>query len=227
MTKNAGVVGSVLLSVLLSPAANAMSLDEQRSFYSIESSKIEEVTPPSQAKANMDGAASTLAALGGSANPVVDVINIGKELWPIVEKNKPVANVQEADVASAVPSTNWQLLAGWSAPQKRTFHVPYKNALGMTLVDFTFDVIYTYGGSYNGAGHYISGVTIVPSELNVQWGFTFNADVKVVNVTNAGSVADPLAAMQIQMHWGVVNVISHAENTENFYIRGDGEFSQI
>jgi hypothetical protein len=227
MTKNMGVLGSVLLSVLLSPAANALSLQEQKDFYSIESSKIEEVTPPAQAKTNAEGAAAALAVLGGSANPIIDIINIGKELWPIVEANKPVANVQEADIASAVPSTNWQLLAGWSAPQRRTFHVPYKNAFGMNVVDFTFDVIYTYGGNLNGAGHYISGVTVIPSDLTVQWGFKFNADVKVINVTNAGTLADPLAAMQIQMHWGVSNVISHDENTDNFYIRGDGQFSQI
>jgi hypothetical protein len=227
MAKNMGVLGSVLISILCSPAANALSLQEKNDFYSIESSKAEEVTPAAQAKANVDGAASTFVALGGSANPVIDVINVGKELWPIVEANKPVANVQELDAASAVPSNNWQLLAGWSAPQKRTFHVPYKNKFGMTVVDFTFDVIYTYGGNLNGAGHYISGVTIVPSNLRVQWGFTFDAEVKVINVTNAGSLADPLAAMQIQMHWGVVNVVSHAENTDNFYIRGDGQFSQI
>jgi hypothetical protein len=227
MTKNMGVVGFFLISMISSPAANALTTTDKADFYAIGSSKIQEVTPAAQVLANLAGGSSGSADITSVLDPITQIINVGKEVWPIIEANKPVANIQEADVASAVPSANWQQLAGWSAPQRHTFNVPYKNKFGMTIVNFTFDVIYTYGGNLNGAGHYLSGVTVVPSDLAVQWGFTFNADVKVINVTNAGSVTDPLAAMQVQMHWSVSSVMTHDESTDNFYIRGDGQFSQI
>jgi hypothetical protein len=51
--------------------------------------------------------------------------------------------------------------------------------------------------------------------------------VKVINVTNVGTAADPISAMQIQLHWVVESISSHKEGTENYYIRGDGQFSQI
>jgi hypothetical protein len=228
MTKKMGSFGLiVILSLLITQAAHAEG--QQADVLSISNGKveIEEITPASQVKANKDGAPSSAGDLSSVLNPITQIINIGKEIWPIIQANKPVANVQAADAASAVPSSNWQQLAGWSAPQSRTFHFPYKNTFGMTLVDLTFDVIYTYGGNLNGAGHYISGVTIVPTNLSVQMGMTFNADVKVINVTNAGTLADPLAAMQIQLHWLVESISSHKEGTDNFYIRGDGEFSRI
>jgi hypothetical protein len=58
-------------------------------------------------------------------------------------------------------------------------------------------------------------------------GMRFDADVKVINVTNVGTTADPVSAMQIQLHWVVESISSHKEGTENYYIRGDGQFSQI
>lgn len=169
---------------------------------------------------------------GGSTStgiPQIDaIVNIGKIIWNIIEANKPVADVK-TDVAHAIPvglnAKNWTAMAGWKAPMIKTYHVTYKNGFDSDVIDFQFRLLYVYGGSYKGKGQYIMNATIVPADLKVSWGFTFNANVNINTVFNAGTVKNPIAAMQMQLAWTVQSMFTNRQSTENFYIRGDGEVS--
>ncbi|OFZ54907.1 MAG: hypothetical protein A2428_11695 [Bdellovibrionales bacterium RIFOXYC1_FULL_54_43] len=150
------------------------------------------------------------------------VINTAKQLWTIIEANRPVVNIS-TDHANAIPTgISTQALSSWQAPMSKTYTVVYENGFGAKVVEFSFRVIFLYGGSYKGKGRYIMNATIVPANVSVAWGFTFNANANVVSTSNAGSVRNPLAAMQLQLHWSVVTPIKHMESTDDFYIRGDG-----
>jgi hypothetical protein len=151
------------------------------------------------------------------------IINMGKEVWTIVESNKPVVNVSTT-TANALPEgvRGWQDLAGWDMPRSQAYQVSYENGFGMDVVDFKFRVIYTSGGNVNGVGRYLTNVTIVPDDVSVSWGYTFNASNSVVGLTNAGTSADPMAAMQLQLTWSVDTVIKHDGSNASFYVRGDG-----
>ncbi|MCM2323290.1 MAG: hypothetical protein NDJ90_08500 [Oligoflexia bacterium] len=157
-----------------------------------------------------------------------EFVNIGKQAWQIVVNNKPVW-AYEQNTATIVPKgvSDWRELQGWSAPQSRTFRLVFENLYGMDVVEFDYRILYTYGGNVNGKGAYLSNVTIVPAKLNVTWGFTFNANVSIPNITNAGSHLNPMAATELQIHWSVDTVLKHMENTDNFYVRGDGAFRQL
>lgn len=161
---------------------------------------------------------------------IVDkVINIGSKVWAIVEKNRPVVNVDAAPVASAVPQgvRTWADLGGWSSPATRAYRVVFENVYGIDVVDFTFRITYTYGGSFKGKGRYLTNVTIVPANLSVAWFYKFAANVQVKNVTNAGSTASPLAGMELQLNYAIDTAVKHEQSSLQYYVRGDGHFVDL
>lgn len=177
-----------------------------------------------------DGA--DLGGLGGdlsAANLVLDqIINIGKKVWDVIAANKPVANFQ-TDTANALPkgATGWETLAGWQVPASRLYRFTYQNGFGMDVVDFKFRVLYSFGGNVGGKGHYLANVTVVPADLSVDWGYTFNAQASVPAVLDAGTAADPVGAAQLLVSWKIDTVIKHEQSSESFDVRGDGTFTDL
>ena len=166
------------------------------------------------------------ASLGETAVIIDQIIQLGEKVWKIVEANKPVVSVTEAPRASALPkgADSWLQLAGWQNPKARVFRVSYKNLYGMNVVDFSFRVTYSSGGNVRGKGAYLANVSVLPANLQVAWGFTFNAGVEVANVLNAGSAQSPVAGMELLIRWQIDTVVKHERSTASYFVRGDGGF---
>jgi hypothetical protein len=163
------------------------------------------------------------------ASIMVDkIVNLGKKIWAVVEKGRPVVSVQTY-VANALPQglQCWSDLTGWQIPQSKVYRVQYENAYGMNVVDFAYRVTFTAGGSLNGQGKYITNATIMPADMNIAWGFTFNANAEVPSVFNTGSREQPVAGMQLLMKWNVDTVMNHVEQTETFYVGGDNTMKHL
>lgn len=163
------------------------------------------------------------------ANLVLDqIINLGKKIWDVIAANKPVVNFQ-TDSANALPqgATGWENLQGWQVPASRLYHYTYENAFGMDVVDFKFRVLYSFGGNVSGKGHYLANVTVVPADLSVAWGYSFNAQATVPSVLNAGTSVDPVGAVQMLVSWKIDTIIKHEQTTESFDVRGDGKFTDL
>jgi hypothetical protein len=156
------------------------------------------------------------------------IIHMGKKVWAIIAANKPVVNVR-TDSASALPegARGWESLEGWQLPRARIFRITWENLYGIEVVNFSFRVLYTYGGNVNGKGRYLTRVTIVPRELSVAWGYTFNADATVPSVVNTGTRRDPVAGMELMLKWSVDTVMKHNEGTASFFVQGDGQFTDL
>jgi hypothetical protein len=157
-----------------------------------------------------------------------DVVNIGLKLWQLVVDNKPVVNAKWAS-ASALPGAAacWSQLQNWQTPKFKEYHVKYKNFLFMPVVDFTFRLIYTYGGSFDNKGHYLSSVQIIPGDLSVLWGYTFESNVSVPNVVNTSSHDDPMAGLEIHVDWIVKTPLQYQEKTMSYFVRGDGAVTEL
>ena len=97
----------------------------------------------------------------------------------------------------------------------------------MTVVDFTYRVMYIANGNVKGIGQYLANVTVIPVNLSVAWGFKFNVSAAIPTVTNIGTAQNPLAAMQVNLRWSASSFISSEESSRMFYITGDGEFKEI
>jgi hypothetical protein len=156
------------------------------------------------------------------------IINIGKKVWAIVEAGKPVVNV-ELNSASAMPAgiKGWQQLAGWKAPRSSTYRVHYTNLYTMNVVDFSYRVMFTYGGNYKGLGRYVTGATIVPAALDVAWGYSFKANVEIPTVVNMGTIKDPVGGIQMNVNWEVGTVIKNSQTRASYFVDGLGQLKQL
>lgn len=156
------------------------------------------------------------------------IINIGKKVWAVVETGRPVVNIKTY-TANALPYglKCWSDLSGWQVPQSKVYRVEYENLYGMGVVDFAYRVTFTAGGSLKGQGKYITNATIMPADLYVSWGYTFNANAEVPSVFNTGSAEQPVAGMQMLMKWSVDTVMTHAESAETYYVGGDNTMKEM
>ena len=156
------------------------------------------------------------------------IINIGKKVWDIVAKGKPVVSLK-TDVAHALPAgvTCWRDLTNWSMPQAKTYEVSYKNVYGFEVVHFSYRVVYTSGGSFKNTGKYLTQATIMPANVYVAWGFQLDALAEVPLVMNMGSVESPVAGMQLDMKWKVTSPLAESQMTESYAISGDGTFKSL
>ncbi len=157
-----------------------------------------------------------------------EIIRIGTEIWKIIEKNAPVVD-QKFEPISLVPQgiKSWEQLGQWAIPETRVFRKTYTNAYGMKVAEFNYRIAYTHSGSLDGKGRFLSRVEIEPATLNVSWGYKFSAQGEVVNPTNAGTTADPIAAMELRVNWKVSTVLRHMQASDRYYVRGDGMFKDL
>lgn len=163
-----------------------------------------------------------------NGNLILDVVfNMGKKIWDIVEANKPVVDI-ETDFATALPkgTKDWRAFEGWQSPAARVYRVRYKNRFGMKVVDFSYRVLYTYGGSVLGRGRYLTNVTVEP-DVDVLWGYKFNAKVAIREPINTGTTENPVAGLEMAMSWEVDTVVKHLEGSTSYFVRGDGRFENL
>ncbi|MBF0207712.1 MAG: hypothetical protein HQK53_12560 [Oligoflexia bacterium] len=159
---------------------------------------------------------------------ISNIINIGKQLWTIVEAGRPVVNVQnEYATAVAQGINNWMQLDLWKTSFSKVYQVTAKNLYRMEVVKFSYKIIWTYGGSYKGVGQYLTNVSILPIEVNALWGYTFASQVRIPNVVNVGTNSDPIAGMQLDLHWDVRTPIKVASGENSYFIRGDGPLREL
>jgi hypothetical protein len=229
------VLSAILVSaVVLSGAKSSAAVDEK--YFQIDKVEIKEVVQPSlmlRTEALCDSSVKP-DLKGGPIRPNFDginldqIINLGQKIWTIVEKNQPVVNLK-VQRAEAMPAgiNSWMDLECWQVPESRIYRAVYKNFYGMTVVNLAFRVNYTYGGRLYGQGRYLSQVTVLPAELDVAWGFKLDGEVRVANITNAGTKDFPVGGIQLDVNWVIKTPIKYSESTETFYVRGDGLFKQI
>jgi hypothetical protein len=95
--------------------------------------------------------------------------------------------------------------------------------LKQRVLQFTYSLQYTYGGSLDGKGVYLDRVTIIPSRISVAWGFVFSANVQIASVNNFGTREDPIAGASVELHYRLAG-LNIVERTETFHVTGDGEY---
>ncbi|QDK46348.1 hypothetical protein DOM22_14825 [Bdellovibrio sp. ZAP7] len=222
---------AVLALSVFSSLTFAQSNQRAEDYFKIKNVIVRDVTEvASEAMLQLQSDCSTLAVAAGTwdLSSIGEVVNIGKTVWEIIQAGKPVTS-SKFDTANALPSgvKCWTDLQGWSGPQYRTYNVQYKNGFDMVVVDFTYRVMYTTNGTVKGVGRYITNATILPADLSVAWGFEFNVQANIPSVTNIGTTQNPIAAMQMNLHWTLDSTVSHQESTQSYFVTGEGVFEAL
>lgn len=158
-----------------------------------------------------------------------DMVALGEAIYELVRKGKP-SNMTEYAPISVVPRdpmTKEYLdpfeLEGFSMPVERNFISRVKNGTGKEVVKFAYKVIYSYGGSYNGAGRYLTNVLIVPSSVVTRFGWEFNASMRLSGIMNHGSRANPIAGVMVTIKYQMNSWSTAFERNDTIHITGNGQ----
>ncbi len=174
---------------------------------------------------------------GGEVGDVIsvlrEIIAFGKEIYKIVEAGKPVINTNYAPISVLPLETEFgkditpMKLSQWKAPKFVKFKVTYKNGYGAEVVSFTYNVNMSYGGQFKGKGAFITNAQIVPENVTVAWGYTFNAKMSLVGLTNIGTDEEPIAGATLVLSYSVSTLIKEDRNNMTIFIAGDGTIQQM
>jgi hypothetical protein len=158
-----------------------------------------------------------------------DMVALGEAIYELVKKGKP-SNVTEYAPISVVPRDPMTKeiadvfdLEGFSMPVERNFVSKIKNGTGKEVVVFNYKVMYSYGGSYNGSGKYLTNVIIVPSSVRTSFGWEFNASMKLSGMMNHGSRANPIAGVMVTMKYQMNGWSTSFERNDTIHITGNGQ----
>jgi hypothetical protein len=160
-----------------------------------------------------------------------DLVALGEDIYRLVSKGKP--NVSTVyDPISVIPKVDGKVVdildtESWSMPTKRTYTITLKNSYNIAVIIFRYSVIYSYNGSYDGKGAYLTAAQIQPDYLNVLWGFDFNATMKLGGIQNLGTRANPIAAATLIMQYTASNVMNSRTMVDTFFITGRGQFRKL
>lgn len=172
--------------------------------------------------------ASGVGTSTASGLPIDEIIAVGKLIWNIIEKNQPKVDTK-ANRLSVIPklAADWTDLERWSNPESRVFKISYKNGFGSEVVRFSFRVVYLFGGRFNGKGKYLGNVSVIPMDTYVAWGYTLNSRAEFPIVVNVGTLADPVAAAQLDITWEVETVMKKSRESASYFVRGDGQIIDL
>lgn len=150
------------------------------------------------------------------------IVNLGMVVWDVIKSNKPISSTNN-QYANALPSSAKSAmdLVGFSDLQSKSYRIYGTNPYGATVYDVTYTLVHRYGGKYKGTGQYLENVTIIPSHVQVLWGYTFNMDVKASNPVNRGTENEPIAELTLEMKYSVSTLIKSVEEHKLFTFRGD------
>jgi hypothetical protein len=171
--------------------------------------------------------------LGTVIMSVEKLLALGQKIWKIVEAGRPVVSTNFTPAVHVLPKTSedpassFAQLENWSAPAYKKYRVEYSNLFGVTVIGFTYTVSFQYGGSFQGAGKYLTGVTVAASEISVDWGFNFDAASSLVTISNRGSSANPVAAATIKIDYTAKSVMREIRSSESFHVTGSGQVQKF
>lgn len=167
------------------------------------------------------------STLDGVVKIVDKLIAVGQKIYKIVASGKPELTMASNPV-SVVPMDDKGkvvapfLLENWEVPKSKKFRVTIENYMGIDVVDFEFMVIFSYGGSFAGAGKYITSAQVKPTYVDVTWGFTFDVNCSLQSIMNSGTKENPVAGALLMIDYRVVSVLQERVVNKTFYIDGLG-----
>lgn len=223
---------NIILISSLFASLNTFAQTYDSSEFKIQSTTIEEVDTPIETLFDKD--LGTIISGTGQVIVVIDkLIAIGERVWKIVEAGKPVLNIDGITPSVSIlprglaDSGSLYNMFGWREPIIKTYRVAYKNYYGVNVIDFTFSVIMQYGGTDGKGGIYISGLSIVPDQVSVSWGWSFNAQTRLINISNRGTATNPIAAAMMELGYTVGSPLSSLAKKIRFFVDANGKISLL
>ncbi len=161
-----------------------------------------------------------------------DLIAIGKKIWPIIEKNRPVITTDLKSMVSVLPRLEGNRIEmdnmeNWSVPVAKSYRLSLKNGFKSEVIGFTYTVIFQHSGTYEGVGKYITSGKIIANEIYASWGFNFDAKSELINIANVGTKKEPVASAIFSVSYKGKGLLNEIQGTQTFYVDGRGAFQVL
>jgi hypothetical protein len=215
---------------------------DRANYYTVQKIEVREITTSDRFNGRIESLLKNQAAhlsnsgasAGAIAGPIIGIITdptnieawitLGDKAWQVVMANKPVSNVTTKRV-SVLPQSqqDWTGMDSWQGPAHKTYVVEAKNLYGISVVSHVYTLAFNYGGKINGKGQFLANATIIPSNVQVAWGYTLNSGVDVGETLNMGAKDSPTPGVDLQLSWTVDTFLKHIEARDDFFVRGDGQ----
>ncbi|MFA5584319.1 MAG: hypothetical protein WDA09_08900 [Bacteriovoracaceae bacterium] len=159
-----------------------------------------------------------------------DLVALGEDLYRLVIKGKPSNTTKYAPI-SVIPKVGNRPVdlletENWSMPVKRTYEVAWKNLYGVEVVYFRYSVFFSYNGSYNGKGRYLTSVQVLPEQVKTLFGYDFTATMKLGGIQNNGTRLNPVAAATVLIEYTISTVVKAENNVDTFFVTGNGRLKK-
>lgn len=241
------VLALALGGVATARAAADQSVYESQEYYRISNMRVEEVSKEILGSnkittihekelnvagvPNVAGQVDPTERVGKVISVARDLVALGEDIYRLVIKGKPTNQTSYAPI-SVIPRANGAAVdildtENWRAPVKRTYQIVYENVYGIDVVTFRYSVIYSYGGSYNGKGAYLTAVQIIPESVRTLFGFDFTATMKLGGIQNQGTKVDPNAGATLLMEYTVSSIMNAQNQVDSFFVTGKGAFKKL
>ncbi|HRK08199.1 MAG TPA: hypothetical protein PLZ57_10555 [Pseudobdellovibrionaceae bacterium] len=210
---------------------------EMQGYFDINDVEIQEV-PVALSATQLEAAGVRLGGASADEGTIFDALTdvivnfddpkawatLGNRFWKLINNNQPVVNVrtQTVTVVPQALAQNWMAMENWKGPYSRSYTVSAKNLYGITVISHTYTVAFNYGGQVKGQGAFLANATIIPSAVDVAWGFTLNSDVQVGQPINTGSAASPTPGVDLTVQWEMKSILKVIQGRDQFFVRGDG-----
>ncbi len=162
-----------------------------------------------------------------------EIVALGEAIYDLVQRSKPTNTTEYAPI-SVVPydrATSQMVspfeLENFSIPQSKTYMAIIKNISGKVVVTVKYRVIYSHGGTFNGKGRYLTNVMVVPSEIKTSFGWNVNMLMKVGNVMNHGTVANPNAGILLMVKYQITSMGVAYERNDTIHVAGTGDVNVL
>lgn len=169
-----------------------------------------------------------ISSLAGDIGDIKSWVTLGTKIWDVIKNNQAVVNVKTQTV-SVLPLafSDWRLMETWQGPMAKSYSISAKNLYGKTVISHTYTVAFYYGGSSQGRGKFLANATILPTDVEVSWGFTLNSKVNVGEPLNTGTTQNPIPGVDLGLEWSMSSVLKKNQGTDQFFVRGDGTTNHV
>lgn len=180
---------------------------------------------------NAAGQVDPIEKTGKIISVARDLVALGEDFYKLVVKGKPSNTTKYAPI-SVIPRIQGEDVdvldtENWNVPKKYTYEIAYTNFYGVDTVKFRYSVIYSYGGSFNGKGAYLTAVQVIPERVNTLFGYDFTATMKLGGIQNQGTRENPIAAATILIEYTVSTILQARNEVNAFFITGKGGFKPL
>lgn len=157
-----------------------------------------------------------------------DMVALGESVYALLDKNRPkiTTSYEPISIVPRDPMSKEIIdvfeLEGFSMPVEKNFRARVKNMVGKEVAVFDYKLVYSYGGSYNGAGQYLTGILIIPVNISAQRGWTIDSNMKLTGLMNHGTRENPIVGAIITVKYSISSRGTAFERNDSFHITGDG-----